>query len=229
LRGTPQAPLAVEIVPTQTDKEKERREQQREQSKAAEEHELVDATWALVRWTAGLAVVTGLLAFAALYTAQDAKRSARAALDASTKATATLIKVERPYVTGGGYCRDHGPVDGAKQFHVEVQNLGKTPAFLTDYGVEFAKLAELKAELTDRRPARSVRRRFEYDDRLASSEKKEIGLITVEPGADVLFGAFWYLDWSKDREHEFRFVLRIAGDTHPDISRLVHPDYSKWD
>ena len=225
LRGTAQMPLAVEIVRTEADKEKERREHEREHAKATEEHELVDATWGLVCWTAGLAVVTGLLFIAAFYTAWSAERSSAKALDASTKATETLIKVERPYVTGGGYSPNHGPGYGARQFHVEVPNLGKTPAFLTDYDVQFAKLADL----TDR-PAREVEPRLHYDDRLAPAERKEIDLIPVDPAdADVVFGAFWYLDWAKERR-EFRFVLRIAGnDTRPDISRLVHPDYSKWD
>jgi hypothetical protein len=91
--------------------------------------------------------------------------------------------------------------------------------------VQFAKLADL----TDR-PAREVEPRFHYDDRLAPAEKKEIDLIPVDPpDADVVFGAFWYLDWARERR-EFRFVLRIAGnDTRPDISRLLHPDYSRWD
>jgi hypothetical protein len=232
LRGTVQMPLAVEIVRTEADKEKERHEQEREHSKAAEDHELVKATWRLVDATDYLAIASALLAAftAALFwvtysTAKSAKEESAKALKASTEATETLIKVERPYVTGGGYSPNHGPGYGARQFHLEVQNLGKTPAFLTDYDVQFAKLADL----TDR-PAREVERRFHYDDRLAPSEKKEIDLVPLAPSdADVVFGAFWYLDWAKER-HEFRFVLRIAGhDTRPDISRLVHPDYSRWD
>jgi hypothetical protein len=232
LRGTTQMPLAVEIVRTEADKEKERREQVRENSKAAEEDELVRATWALVVVTALLAVFTGFLFWFTRNLAKNAKEESDRALEASAKAlaastaaTQTLIRVERPYVTGGGYSPNHGPGYGARQFHLEVQNLGKTPAFLTDYDVQLAKLADL----TDR-PAREVERRFHYDDRLAPGEKKEIDLIPVEPSdADVVFGAVWYLDWAKER-HEFRFVLRIAGhDTRPDISRLVHADYSKWD
>ena len=207
-------PLAVEIVRTEADKEKERREHEGEHAKATEEHELVDATLGLARWTAGLAVVTGLLFIAAFYTAWSAERSSAKALDASTKATATLNKDERPYVTGGGYSPNHGPGYGARQFHLEVQNLGKTPAFLTDYDVQFAKLADL----TDR-PAREVEPRSHYDDRLAPAERKEIDLIPVGPAdADVVFGAFWYLDWAKERR-EFRFVHRASPvTTHAPIS-----------
>ena len=109
-------------------------------------------------------------------------------------------------------------------FHLEVQNLGKTPAFLTDYDIQFAKLADLVD-----RPARPVEPRHPFDDRLAPAEKKEIDLRPVDPpDADVAFGAFYYVDWAK-QPYEFRFVLRIdERDTRPDISRKVHKDYSKW-
>jgi hypothetical protein len=174
-------------------------------------------------------VVTGALFVATFVTALLAERSAAKALDASTKATQTFIKVERAYVTGGGYSLTTvNNLPGVPRlFHLEVQNLGKTPAFLTDYDVQFAKLADLMATPSSARP---VERRFQYDDRLAPAEKKEIDLRPVEPAdADVVFGAFYYIDWAK-LPHEFRFVLRIADrDTRPDISRLVHPDYSKWD
>ena len=72
---------------------------------------------------------------------------------------------------------------------------------------------------------------FPTIDRLAPSEKKELDQIPVEPvGADVAYGAFWY-PTGTDKERCFRFILRIGRHeaTRPDISRLVHPDYSKWD
>jgi hypothetical protein len=227
LRGTPQMPLAVEIVPTAADKEKERLEWLREHSKEHEEHELVAATWDLVKWTGILAGFTALLFFATAYTAIRAEKQATKALEASTAATQTLIKVERPYVTGGGYSPPPDHPDTPRTFHLEVQNLGKTPAFLTDYDVRFAYLLDVKKEAS----ARKVEPRYAYDDRLAPGEKKEIAEFTVDPlGANVVYGAFWYLDWDK-KERCFRFVLRIGRreDTRPDISRQVHPDYSKWD
>jgi hypothetical protein len=169
LRGTAQMPLAVEIVRTEANKEMERLEREREQSKAAEEHELVRATWWLVGITGGLALFTALLFWftrrLAINAKEESDRATTAsdkALEASTKATATLIKVERAYVTGGGYSPNHGPGYGARQFHVEVQNLGKTPAFLTDYDVHFAKLEDLVDK-----PARPVERRLPYDDRFS--------------------------------------------------------------
>ena len=130
-------PLAVEIAPTAADKEKERREWLREHSKEHEEHELVAATWDLVKWTAILAGFTALLFFATAYTAIRAEKQATKALEASTAATQTLIKVERPYVTGGGYSPVPMMPDTPRTFHLEVQNLGKTPAFLSRRRVRF--------------------------------------------------------------------------------------------
>ena len=211
LRGTTQAPLAVEVV---SDKKKEH-----------EEAELVRATWDLVDWTKALAIVTGLLFLIAFVTALLAETSGRKALAASTAATNTLIKVERPYVTAGG----PSPATAVpRQFHLEASNYGKTPAFVTDFDVRFAYFRDIEGRDV---PARPVAPQFPYDDRLAPGDRqKEIHKIKVDPvDADVVYGAVWYLDWDH-KEHRFRFILRIGNDdTHPDISRRVHPDYSEWD
>ncbi len=230
LRGTVQMPLAVEIVPTQADKEKERREWLREHSNEHEEHELVAATWWLVKWTGILAGVTALLFLATAYTAIKAERSAVKALRASTQATDTLLKLERPYVTAGGYSDAISMFVGTPRvFHLEVHNMGKTPAFMTDYEIRFAYYKDVEG--TDV-PARPVEKRFPFDDRLGANQMKtDVEVVPVQPAdADVVYGAVWYLDWAKE-EYCFRFVLRIDPhrSTRPDISQLVHPDYSRWD
>jgi hypothetical protein len=232
-RGTAQMPIAVEIVPTQADKEKERREWLREHSKEHEESQLVWATWALVVITGLLAVFTGLLFWFTRNLAKNAKEesdralaASNKALAASTAATQTLIKVERPYVTAGGQSPTTG---GFREFFLEVHNMGKTPAFTTYYDVRFAFFKDVEG--TDI-PALPVEKRFPFDDRLAANQfKGDIDVRRIDPiGADVVYGAVWYLDWDK-QEHCFRFILRVdpRKDTRPDISTLVHADYSKWD
>src|SRR5687768_1695959 len=53
-------------------------------------------------FTLGLAVVTGLLFWATVRVARESREASAKALEASTRATETLIATERPYVTGGG-------------------------------------------------------------------------------------------------------------------------------
>jgi hypothetical protein len=48
----------------------------------------------------------------------------------------------------------------------------------------------------------------------------------AEPGAEVVYGTFYYKDIWKD-EHKFRFVMRVDGQTRPDITG-VHDDFKLW-
>jgi hypothetical protein len=121
LRGTKQVPLAVEVIRTESDKEKERIEREHAESKAAEEHELVKATWWLVVITGALAVFTAMLFLSTRRTAIEAKEASAKALDASTKATETLVGMERAYLTGGG---DIENTVLGRRFRVEVANYG---------------------------------------------------------------------------------------------------------
>src|SRR5260370_3138090 len=50
--------------------------------------------------TFGLALVTAALFTATVWMAREAREASAKALEASTQATATLIKTERPYATG---------------------------------------------------------------------------------------------------------------------------------
>jgi hypothetical protein len=81
--------------------------------------------------------------------AREANKNSEAALNASSRSLETLIKTERPYITGGGgfsfrtvgFRRPPGATIGIpveqKVFVVDVQNNGKTPALLTHYDVQF--------------------------------------------------------------------------------------------
>lgn len=222
LRGTAQMPLAVEIVRTEAEKEKERREQ----SKAAEEHELVAATWKLVEWTAALAILTGLLFIAAFTTALLAERSARKALAASTAATKTLTRVERAYLTGGGDFVKRG---GRKCFRVDVANYGKTAAYLTHYEIRSAKkLADVQA---GQGKTYVPCKEHVFDDRIAPDNRtKVIGYAEIDPAdGEIIYGCFWYTDWRKKKERYFRFILRvdITGRTKPDV-KGVDDSYRAW-
>ena len=93
--------------------------------------------------------------------ADDNKKSAEAArtasaeaLAASTRANEIFLRMEAPYVTGGGsYWRDIRTnsyivnLNGDRRFRVDVSNYGKTPAFLVAFDVQFATKAEVKAKL----------------------------------------------------------------------------------
>jgi hypothetical protein len=129
LRGTKQVPLAVEVVRSEPGEEKERRERERGQQKAAEEHGLEVATWALVGVTFGLAVFTALLYWSTRRIAIDSKEASSAALAASTSARVadeeTRRTLQRSYISGGGTVIDFGT-----RFRITVHNHGGTAARL---------------------------------------------------------------------------------------------------
>lgn len=127
-------------------------------------------------------------------------------------------EIERAYLTGGGDVEAAGTV-----FRVEVANYGKTPAFLRSFEVEFA--------LTDadvKKPRTKAYRWRDFDDRIPpGGGLKVIERIPVNPaGATVAYGTFCYTDIWED-EHKFRFVLRMNGQTRPDITG-VHDDFKRW-
>ena len=113
------------------------------------------ATIGLVIVTAVLATFTYLLYSSAAETARDAKEASAKALDASTRATQTLVNLERAYLTGGG---DVEWISGQRCFRVEVANYGKTAAYLSGFYVQFAT----RAELTSGPPP--ILRRYVFDD-----------------------------------------------------------------
>jgi hypothetical protein len=190
--------------------------------------------------TFGLAVFTGLLFLATVRLAREGRDAAEASLRAALQNTETLIKTERPYLTGGGgfkvqffEIRSDPSADyvegveekavGRKVFLVDVKNNGKTPALLTHYDVQFATFEEVKAG------PREIYKKYEHHDWLASGEGKSgIRAQIIPSGNNVVFGGFWYLDFQKD-EHCFRFILSIEEDTtRPNIADEVDPSYTDW-
>jgi hypothetical protein len=149
-----------------------------------------------------------------------------------------LLKIEPPYVTGGG---DFVRKTGVELFRLDVENHGKTPAFMTAYDLQFAKLADLQEEERQKkkpRPLREKHCRFRHIDGMSpTGGRKEIFTqIPLEPDADVVFGAVWYEDPILGDEHHSRFILRIAptrdipgeGLTRLDV-KGVSRDYWSWD
>jgi hypothetical protein len=117
-----------------------------------------------------------------------------------------LLKAERPYVTGGGdFDRNTG-------FRLDVENHGKTAAFMTAYDLQFATLSELQEEKRKGKKARCVCKTHRHIDGISpGGARKEIFTqIPLKAGADVVFGAVWYDDPILGGEHHSRFILRVA-------------------
>jgi hypothetical protein len=178
-------------------------------------------TWVAI-FTLTLTVSTVLLWKSTASLAKEAKDSAD-----------RLTIIESPYVSGGGdfVKKDTG---GVELFRLDVENHGKTPAFMTAYDVRFAKLADLKADPT----IRCVCPRYRHMDGISptGARKNIFTQIPLEADADVVYGAVWYRDPILGKEHYSRFLLRIAptrdirgeGLTRLDVEG-VSEDYWKWD
>lgn len=174
-------------------------------------------------FTATLTISTVLLWLSTSSLAREARDSAR-----------KLIDMERPYVTGGGdFVRtDTG---GVELFRLDVENHGKTAAFMTGYDVQFAKLKDLQ----NKKEVEPVRERhFRHIDGIspAGARKSIYTQIPMENDADVVFGAVWYEDPILGNPHHSRFILRIAptrdirneGLTRLDVEG-VSSEYWSWD
>jgi len=124
----------------------------------------------------------------------------------STDATNRLIRTERAYVTGGG---DFENRLGTEYFRLDVENHGKSPAFMTSYDLQFAKLADLRNEHPHIRDV--CENRYRHIDGLSPLGARKVVRTSVSnpPGCDVVFGAVWYEDIFGDA-HYSRFILRIA-------------------
>jgi hypothetical protein len=150
----------------------------------------------------------------------------------ANESSKTLISMERPYVTGGG---DFENEWGKELFRLDVENHGKTAAFMTGYDLQFAKLADLQTEHPKVRPV--CKNKFRHIDGISpQGARKEIRTQRRKPCADdVVFGAIYYRDIF-DMPHHSRFILRIApcrdvpgeGLTRLDVEG-VSRDYWSWD
>jgi len=137
------------------------------------------------------------------------------------KAAKTVFNLDRAYLTGGGDVELRG---GERVFRVEVQNLGKVPAYLFAFDVQFATLEEVQAGgLPLNRRALNARIRPDED-------RTVIDRIPItRPDANVIYGAFWYRDVGEMPDRESRFILRIADDGHTRLDVTgVSPDYTRW-
>ena len=94
---------------------------------------------------------------------------------------------------------------------LDTENHGKTPAFMTAYDIQFAKLAELQEEERQKKKARCVHKNHHHIEGLSATgaRKNIFTQIPKEPDADILFGAVWYEDPILNEEHYSRFILRI--------------------
>jgi len=193
-------------------------------------HSLVGPEWSLVWGTALLCFVTGLLA---AYTARlfyttrrlatEADGNSRKALAASTRATETLVGMERAYLTGGG---DIEWIGMHRCFRIEVANYGKTAAYLSGFYIKFATRSELNSRLGSPLYRRVFDDRIPPGERARVLERRQIN----HPNPDFIYGGFVYRDLQKKR-HVFRFILRIQhpyGRTQPDVPRGVGERFRRW-
>ena len=143
-----------------------------------------------------------------------------------------LLKIESPYVTGGG---DFDNKTGTELFRLDVENHGKTAAFMTAYDLQFATLRELRHEFPVAREVRPLRRHI--DGISPTGARKSIHTqIAMPSGADVVYGAIYYEDPILGIEHYSRFILRINatrdipghGLTRLDVDG-VSRNYWSWD
>jgi len=136
-------------------------------------------------------------------------------------------EVDRAYLTGGGDIDKNAT--GQDIFRLDIENIGRTAAFVTKYHVQFSTKAQIKK-------FRPFKPSHIHDDRLApaggdkdSSVRKGIKTpVRKPPNPDFVYGAVWYKDiWR--RTHYFRFILRIHPDGHTrtDIEGLDQR-YRKW-
>jgi hypothetical protein len=123
---------------------------------------------------------------------------------------------ERAFLTGGGPIR-------SGRFRLEVANYGMTPAFLCNYDVHFSTMAEVQAGPQEVFPW------YLYSDWIPTGRvPRPLRFFRLTPGAEVVYGPFWYLDWQK-QAHIFRFILTIG----PRVEQLgiagVDESYTYWD
>jgi hypothetical protein len=153
---------------------------------------------------------------------------------AARDSTDKLISMERPYLTGGG------DFETKRGFRLDVENHGKTPAFMTGYDIRFAKLKELEEETKQNKAIRRLcKNRFRHMDGISpgGARKNIFTQIPIESDADIVFGAVYYRDAILGDEHDSRFLLRIApsrdipgeGLTRLDGVKDVSEKYWDWD
>jgi hypothetical protein len=123
---------------------------------------------------------------------------------------------------------------GVELFRLDVENHGKTPAFMTAYDLRFAKSADLISDRT----IKPVCPRYRHMDGISpTGARKEIFTqIPLETDADVVYGAVWYRDPILKKTYRSRFLLRIAptrdirgeGLTRLDVDRRLSSVYWQW-
>ena len=177
-----------------------------------------------------VAIFTLTLTISTLALWSETKRLASDAKDSADD----LVRMERPYLTAGG------DFDKKMGFRLDVENHGKTPAFMTGYDIRFATLAELIGETKQKKPIRPLEKnRFRHMDGISptGARKYVFTNIPIKPDKDVIYGAVYYRDPILGEDHHSRFLLRIApswdipgnGITRLDGVKGVSEDYWSWD
>jgi hypothetical protein len=207
------------------DPKKDRADARATGEKEDTERALAEYTYWLMLFTGALAIATiglGAATIGLYRTGETQLVITHKAANAAELSAEHIPRVERAYLTGGGPV---GTVGSQRFFRIEVENHGKTPAYLCAFDVHFATLEEVRAGPQPVFPMRL------YDDRIKpGGELKPLDWIPItRPDANVIYGAFWYQDLLK-RERIFRFILRIdeSGRTQTGVAG-VDDSYTYWD
>lgn len=240
LRGTKQVPLTVEVVRSDADQEKERRERENAQHKEAEEHELVKATWWLVVVTATLATFTAMLYLSTRRIAIDARETGAAALLASTAATnlarQEFVASHRPELTVREVGWDRLDMNGGEvttydAIMLVIANRGRNPCTIVESAFELRSglprgfLPPLGANALG--PLTFEAGQFEARRYLITSEEEGLTVGARTLSDSYFCGTIIYEDSLKVRR---RYVfLRICKRGSDDFARTDDPDHEYTD
>src|SRR5262249_18115990 len=162
-------------------------------------------------FTVVLALSTILLWMATSDVVNSAERTSREQLDHGRE-------VNRAYLACGG------DFDKATRvFNLDVENNGKTPAFMLDFDVQTAMPGQVGTQR-----ALSVNRNHQHwEDTIPPWGRKSIQTrVSVPQGVAFVYGCVWYMDIWGDQHHS-RFVLSVRQNrTWPDVAG-VHTEWTE--
>lgn len=228
-RGTDEVPLTVKVLPSPDHQTEAAEEKRRADEHAAAEQDLSDATWKLAYFTFALSVFAA--GQVALFWWQ--LRLIRGEANQARLTRENVKAIERAYISGGGgpsYIKQTGAIaramaeDGMPtltvptgNFQLQVNNHGKTPGELVEYGIGFCDAADI--------PPHPNYTRYHFQGWIAPGTN---GLPIAEmPFPDgltrcVVYGRFYYRDIFGD-QHSAGFILQMPEG----VSIVAPEEYTK--
>jgi hypothetical protein len=130
-------------------------------------------------------------------------------------------EVDRAYLTVGGAV--DADAAGKPIFRLEIENIGRTAAFVSSYYLKFADFSQVRLP---EKAKKVIEDEHLYDDRFgpAGTERssfKAIKTTVAYQGEDIVYGAAWFKDiWQEP--HCSRFIMRVdaKGQTRTDVGNV---------